>query len=404
MSQSSSVVSADEFEQHQEDLMPSTCGPSKVTTCGCVTRFDTADFRYTWVIEDFSALMELHAIGEYITSKSFGDNNHEFVLKLFPAGKDDDCGGYISLYLQIINCPNQKVQLRIRFSVDTPEGIRECSLNKSVLSINRGGIITASKFFHSDIVKSRFLRRGPREALNVNADITVFLESKTTSTQDLINRDWDDEEMVLSSSYDLPVECAATSQISDVLPAMLSSGRFADFVVVVEGREFNLHRSVLAATSQYFNAMLKAQTLEASEGRVELKDVSADVFETIVRYTYDVKRPQADEITMDLIKAVDMLMMDSLKTHCCAALLRDVNISNFAFRLQVSDFLNDDRLFRRLVSFLASNRKSVVTHPDWIELKNVHPKLTTRVLEAAWTYAETLLPYIRPPKRRRFGH
>ncbi|KAL6726066.1 hypothetical protein Aduo_008076 [Ancylostoma duodenale] len=285
---------------------PTPLGSGKVTTCGCVTRFETADFRYTWVIEDFSALMELHAVGECITSQPFGSNDHEFVLKLFPAGKDDDCGGYISLYLQIMKCPNQKVQLRIRFSVDTPEGTRECSLNKSVLSINRGGIITASKFFHSDIVKNRFLRRGAREALNVNADITVFLESRTTVAQDIGNKDWEDEEMLLSSSYDLPVECAASSQTSDVLPAMLASGRFADFVVVVEGREFNLHRCVLAATSQYFSAMLKTQTLEATEGRVELKDISADVFEIIVRYTYDVKGPQSDEITMDLIKAVDM--------------------------------------------------------------------------------------------------
>ncbi|RCN44844.1 BTB/POZ domain protein [Ancylostoma caninum] len=348
--------------------------------------------------------MELHAVGECITSQPFGSNDHEFVLKLFPAGKDDDCGGYISLYLQIMKCPNQKVQLRIRFSVDTPEGTRECSLNKSVLSINRGGIITASKFFHSDIVKNRFLRRGAREALNVNADITVFLESKTTVAQDIGNKDWEDEEMLLSSSYDLPVECAASSQTSDVLPAMLASGRFSDFVVVVEGREFNLHRCVLAATSQYFSAMLKAQTLEASEGRVELKDISADVFEIIVRYTYDVKGPQTDEITMDLIKAVDMLMMDGLKAHCCNVLVRGLTVANFALRLQISDFLDDDRLYRRLVTFLASNRKDILTHPDWIELKNVHPKLTTRVLESAWSYAETFFPLMRPQKRRRFGH
>ncbi|KHJ83344.1 hypothetical protein OESDEN_16959, partial [Oesophagostomum dentatum] len=155
--------------------------------------------------------MELHSTGEYITSKPFGSNDHEFMLKLFPAGKDEDCNGYISLYLQIVKCPNPRVQLRIRFSVDTPEGTRECSLNKSVLSINRGGIITASKFFHSDIVKNRFLRRGFREALNVNADITVFLESKTLD-QDLSNKDWEEEELMLSNSYELPVDRATTSQ------------------------------------------------------------------------------------------------------------------------------------------------------------------------------------------------
>ncbi|KHJ96498.1 BTB/POZ domain protein [Oesophagostomum dentatum] len=166
---------------------------------------------------------------------------------------------------------------------------------------------------------------------------------------------------------------------------MLTSQRFADFVVVVEGREFNLHRCVLVAASQYFSAMLKDQTKEAAQGRVELKGISADVFDIIVRYTL-------------------RLMIDGLKSHCCAVLMRGVTVSNFALRLQISDFLDDDKLFRRLVAFLASNRKDVFANADWAELKDVHPKLATRVLEASWTYADTLLPFVKPQKRRRFGY
>lgn len=55
--------------------------------------------------------------------------------------------------------------------------------------------------------------------------------------------------------------------------------------------------------------------------QVELKDISADVFEIIVRYTYDVKGPQSDEITMDLIKAVDMCVFFSkIFLNCFLAL------------------------------------------------------------------------------------
>ncbi|VDL77785.1 unnamed protein product [Nippostrongylus brasiliensis] len=151
---------------------------------------------------------------QLICCRPFGDSDHEFVLKLFPAGKDEDCGGYISLFLQILKCPNPKMQLRIRFSVETQDGPRECSLNKSVLSINRGGIITASKFFHSDI--NRFLRRGSRDALTVSADITVFLESRTI--EEVPMKDWEDDDIVMMNSFDLPVatssEFATTSSNS----------------------------------------------------------------------------------------------------------------------------------------------------------------------------------------------
>ncbi|KAL6726067.1 hypothetical protein Aduo_008077 [Ancylostoma duodenale] len=57
------------------------------------------------------------------------------------------------------------------------------------------------------------------------------------------------------------------------------------------------------------------------------------------------------------------LMMDGLKAHCCNVLVRGLTVANFALRLQISDFLDDDRLYRRLVTFLASNRKDILTHP-----------------------------------------
>ncbi|WKY02676.1 hypothetical protein Q1695_016161 [Nippostrongylus brasiliensis] len=402
MSQASTGASV-EPENAENFVFGSGCG--KIATAGCVTRFDTVDLRYAWVIEDFSAQMDLHTVGEYLTSKPFGDSDHEFVLKLFPAGKDEDCGGYISLFLQILKCPNPKMQLRIRFSVETQDGPRECSLNKSVLSINRGGIITASKFFHSDIVKNRFLRRGSRDALTVSADITVFLESRTI--EEVPMKDWEDDDIVMMNSFDLPVatssEFATTSSNSDVLRDMLTSGRFADFVVVVGDREFRLHRCVLAATSQYFSAMLKDQTLESAQGRVDLKNIDPDVFDIIVRYTYDFNGPNSDEITMDLIKTVDMLMMDGLKAYCCSLLMREITPENFSLRLQIADFLCNDRLFKRLVAFLSSNRKDVFAQAEWSELRDTQPKLACRVMEAAWTYSESLLPLLKAKKRRRFG-
>lgn len=44
----------------------------------------------------------------------------------------------------------------MNFYIDTTDGPRGCALNKNVVTINRGGIVTASKFFSTDTLKVHF--------------------------------------------------------------------------------------------------------------------------------------------------------------------------------------------------------------------------------------------------------
>lgn len=152
--------------------------PQNVCRSASATRMETIKFQHRWTIAQFSIQLELSNVGEFLVSSPFGseDGRYKFLLKLFPAGKDEDCRGYLSLFLQIQKCPNPKLRFRVNFYIDTTDGPRGCALNRNVVTINKGGIVTASKFYSADTLKSRSSRFIPDDVLTVGVELMVFGE------------------------------------------------------------------------------------------------------------------------------------------------------------------------------------------------------------------------------------
>uniref|UniRef100_A0A915B777 BTB domain-containing protein n=1 Tax=Parascaris univalens TaxID=6257 RepID=A0A915B777_PARUN len=159
---------------------PSDGGHSIYVTASS-TKMDTVVFMHKWSISQFSVQQELSNAGEFLESNTFGSTNGEykFRLKLFPSGKDEECRGYLSLFLQIIKCPSPKLRFRVNFYIDATDGPRGCALNKNVVTINRGGIVTASKFFSTETLKSRLSRFLPDDVLTVGVELTVYGEQSS---------------------------------------------------------------------------------------------------------------------------------------------------------------------------------------------------------------------------------
>ena len=173
--------------------MPSSAGaPLRVDSTSSETVMETLRFEHKWRIPNFSAHQELANVGDYLESIAFpisDTDSHRFRLRLFPDGKDNECRGFLSLFLQIQRCPGARLRFRVNFYVQTVEGPRGCALNRNVVSINKGGIVTASKFFSVESLKvfadpsrskipvqSRAARFVPDDTLTIGVDITVFGE------------------------------------------------------------------------------------------------------------------------------------------------------------------------------------------------------------------------------------
>lgn len=70
------------------------------------------------------------------------------------------------------------------------------------------------------------------------------------------------------------------------IESLYRSGKNSDITLKMEGSEFKAHKTILAAQSPYFEAMLFGSFRESSENEIELKEISATTFEVVLKYMY----------------------------------------------------------------------------------------------------------------------
>ena len=104
------------------------------------------------------------------------------------------------------------------------------------------------------------------------------------------------KEKVESSSKNVALEC---------YQALLQSAKLADFTFVIGGKEFAVHKAILAAQSPVFAGMFEHEMREQIESRLELTDVEVEVFEQLLRYIYSGKVPEMDKFALDLFVVAD---------------------------------------------------------------------------------------------------
>lgn len=101
-----------------------------------------------------------------------------------------------------------------------------------------------------------------------------------------------------------------------------------DVVLMVQGREFPVHRIVLAACSDYFCAMFTNQMSETEKSTVELYDVPASVVEVLLDFVYTETVDVSVENVQELLPAACLLQLNGVKQACSEFLEKQLDPSN----------------------------------------------------------------------------
>lgn len=116
--------------------------------------------------------------------------------------------------------------------------------------------------------------------------------------------------------------------VKSIMDLSLEDGLFADVTVTVDGREFHLHRLVLSAQSSFFRSMFTSNLKETYNRSIELKDVSATVFQLLIGYIYHGTIKLRVEELQDTYEMADMYHLTSLFEECSRFLSRTVEVKN----------------------------------------------------------------------------
>lgn len=105
------------------------------------------------------------------------------------------------------------------------------------------------------------------------------------------------------------------------------SKKFSDFTIKVRGKEYKVHKSILAAQSSVFDRMFTIDTEEALESFGNIGEFSELAFEDFLQYFY-IKEIQSEDNVTELFQLASEFDVLELKAECETIILRNFNHSN----------------------------------------------------------------------------
>lgn len=109
----------------------------------------------------------------------------------------------------------------------------------------------------------------------------------------------------------------ASQEILGNFSKMLKDPTFSDFTFNVKGKEFKVHKTVLAAASPVFTRLFLSDLKESRKNFCTIKHIEPGVFEVLLGFIYGAKLPvNLKDRAKDLYKAAHYYEVERLKKIC----------------------------------------------------------------------------------------
>ncbi|KAM3278803.1 hypothetical protein ACQJBY_046220 [Aegilops geniculata] len=320
-------------------------------------------------VDEYSRVKAQLKIGDSLTSTPFTVGGHNWTVRYYPKGVFDNYDNSIYLYLRLESADAEDVKAKITLSVLDKNGepVPSYSHANPTRTFSKGSVWSSALVIkRADLERSAYLRD---DCLTIRCDLTVMKEIKSQETR------------------------IAPSDLHQHLGDLLKNKDAADLVFQVGGQRFSAHRCVLAARSSVFKAELLSAMKESSAALpIEIHDMEADVFESLLHFIYTDSVPLLEmarnkgetDVVMagHLLVAADRYNIIRLKQICEEKLCNHIDSNMVATSLALAEQHGFHRLKEACLQFLASpsNFDAMVASDGYEHLKSSCPSVLKELI------------------------
>ena len=260
-------------------------------------------FSYRWTIEDFKTKMETFKLGQQLESSQFVINGFKLCINLYPNGRNEEEGGYVSLFLR--NDNSFQLEVMCDFILGIKNSFKH-SFGYNKVNPNSG--YGFPKMYSHEQILSKNVLEG--ETLEILAVITFKGKVKN------INMNLDEDTATEQSP----------AKVGQDLFKAFESQDFCDFDIVCDDKVIKCHKVVLASRSPVFKAMLLHNMEESAQQKVEPKNFDFDTMYLVLKFMYkgDIETNLLEKHAESIFMAADYYEINDLKKSCERVLMTQV--------------------------------------------------------------------------------
>ena len=143
--------------------------------------------------------------------------------------------------------------------------------------------------------------------------------------------------------------------------------QYTDVTLQSSDVDIRCHRNVLAAASDYFNAMFRCDLKETTSATVRM-NMQSEIMNAIVDYIYTGEIEMTADNVESLVKACDVLQLDTLKRACESFMLKQVEPANCVGFHRFAALYRLDELQQNTRRMMRSEFRIVAFTDDFKEL------------------------------------
>jgi len=322
-------------------------------------------FSYRWTIEDFKSKMETFKLGQQLESSQFTINGFKLCINLYPNGRNEEEGGYVSLFLR--NDNSFQLEVMCDFILGVSNSFKH-SFGYNKVNPN-SGYGFPKMYAHEQILSKNIL---DEEKLEIEAVITFKGKVKN------INMNLEE-----TKAQEVP----NTAKVGDDLFKFFESQEFCDFDIVCDDKVIKCHKVVLASRSPVFKAMLLHNMEESNLQKVEPKNFDFDTMNHVLKFMYkgEIENALLEKHASTIFKAADYYEINDLKKACEKVLIKQITIRNMVDMLVMSDMYKAPDLKAATKKLIVHNSRELMKQRDWKQKFGGSSHLVFEILESVIT-------------------